>query len=160
MRRLSTKLALVWGVAVGLGLACSTANPPPYPAHPLVDQILKVRPGHEGVLTNRSCAANDPATGYCTQAKIQEYPLADPAFRETANRLNFLCNIGGKRYKICKDKPGFCRIGYLPKCFLVFCQQEEVELDYLPVGNYQFLLDAAARCANKEEYNLWSQAAP
>lgn len=146
-------LALFLLGAVG----CATA-PEIYPSHPLVDEIVKVRPGHAGTLTNRAEILGPD--GKSTVAVVTEYPLHDPAFRDTVNKLDFLCNIGGKRYKICKDKPGFCRIGSTRSCAIgpLFCKDVEAEIDYIPVDNYQFLLDAKARCASKQNYNLWSQA--
>lgn len=153
-------LALV----VGLGVVGCTTAPVLYPAHPLVDQIVKVRAGHEGFLTNRTCSGKDESLGIekeCLGEKITRYPLEAEEFRQTANRLNFLCNIGGKRFKICLDKPGFCRFSSGPKkCsgFLgLFCKEGELLEEYLPVEKYRFLLDAKTKCANKDKYDLWSQ---
>lgn len=143
------------GVVALLSSSCATA-PTLYPAHPLVDQIIKVREGHDGNLTNRACLAYSGET--CTQDKITLYPLASAEFRETANKLDFLCNIGGRRFKICQDKPGFCRISRGPKkCTLgIFCKEgDPVEIEYLPVEQYRFLLDANARCASKDKYDLF-----
>lgn len=150
---------------MGLGaVACATA-PLLYPAHPLSDQIIKVRAGHEGFLTNRTCGAYIPGEvapeKACSDERITRYPLNSPEFRATVNKLNFLCNIGGRRFKICVDKPGFCRFSTGPKkCsgFLgLFCKEGERLEEYLPVEQYRFLLDANAKCANKDKYDLWSK---
>lgn len=139
--------------AVTLMAGC--AAPTLYPEHALVDQIIKVRAGHEGNLTNRT------VTGYDKDGKpiekIKDYSLESQDFRETVNRLSFICNIGGKRYKICLDKPGFCRFSRDEKCFLgIFCKDSDVIEEYLPVEKYGFLLDANARCASREKYDLWA----
>jgi hypothetical protein len=140
-------------------VACATA-PTYYPEHPLVDQILKVRAGHKGMLTNRTvgpgATPKDPPV-----EKITEYPIADPEFRKTANKLDFICNIGGHRYKLCLDepgkyRPGFCRISHDQRCFLgVFCSMGEQRIEFLSADDFDFLLKSNARCANKNKYNLW-----
>lgn len=126
-----------------------------FPAHPLNEQLIKPRPGHEGKLTNRSCSKYEK--DLCVEEHIQEYALSDKDFRETANQLDFICNIGGRRFKICLDKPGFCRVSYKENCFLFFCSRGERLEEYLPVEKYKFLLDSGARCANKQMYNLWDK---
>ena len=141
------KLALLSFVISGC------AGPKIYTAHPLVDQILKPRTGVEGNLTNRTCSKYDGDR--CAQENIQAYNLSDPVFRKTVNDLKFLCNIGGRRFKVCLDKPGFCRFSSdTYKCgFLhLFKCSGELEEEYLPAEPYQFLLDAKVRCFNKETY--------
>ena len=139
-----------------VGAGACTSTPTIYPEHALSDQILKVRLGHDGKLTNRTVAGYD-ATGKPIE-KIMDYSLKDNDFRETANRMNFICNIGGKRFKICTDKPGFCRFSHAQKCLFgnSFCRDGELLEEYLPVEKYGFLLDANARCAKKEKYDLWA----
>jgi hypothetical protein len=164
--RLSKGLLRSLLVTIFVTGGCSSA-PIIYPEHPLADQIIKPREGHEGKLTHRSCLAKSktplspgqkPETDgrYCADQQIREYPLEDPTFRETVNKLDFICNIGGSRYKICKDKPGFCRFTRAPKsCVLIFCKPGAIiEDDYLPVAKYRFLLDAKTRCAKKGNYDL------
>lgn len=145
-------LAVVMGT---IGVVGCTTAPVIYPEHPLVDQILKVRAGHDGKLTNRTVPAPD-AQGLVVPI-IKDYPLDDPEFRKTVNELGFICNIGGKRFKICTDKPGFCRFSHAKKCFLgLLCRDGELLEEYLPVEKYGFLLDANARCAKREKYDLWA----
>jgi hypothetical protein len=129
-------------------LLSSCAGPVIYPQHELSRQILSPRPGHTG-LVNRACAARDSER--CTRWLTSEYSLEDPVFRDTANRLNFVCNVGGKRYRICRDKPGLCRI-WFTDCGL-FCSKKRHE-EYLPASGYQFLLDANTVCFNETEYDL------
>lgn len=151
-------LMLVFGVA-----GCA-ATPKLYPTHPLTDQIIKARAGYPMALTNRACLpkadpkAPDSSPG-CPLEQITAYPLDDVKFRETANKLNFICNLGGKRFKICLDKPGFCRFSYTQKCAFnipgFLCQPAERLEEYSPAGDLEFLLAANARCAAADKYDLW-----
>jgi hypothetical protein len=142
----------------GLEAAClltlaACATPEQYPRSPFVKQILKPREGHTG-LTNRACEVYDPKSGACSTWKVLDYAFEDEAFRKQANQLNFICLVGGKRYKICLDKPGLCRITYTKKCTLgMFCKTERHE-DSLPASGYQFLLDSDTVCFSQTEYDL------
>ena len=138
-----------------LGLGCST-SPELYPEHELVDKLLKPRAGFQGKLTNLVCLAKSP-DGKCTEEKIITYDLADEEFRETTNRLNFLCKVGSKRYKICTDKEGFCRFSYKKSCFILGwpCSRGERLEEFLPVTQYRYLLDARTRCGSRDKYDLW-----
>lgn len=137
-------------------LTIGCGAPQIYSPHPLVEQILRPRTGFEGSLTNRTCKKYDGSK--CLGEEIQVYPLNDQAFRESVNKFNFICSIGGRRFKICRDKPGFCRFTYKQSCFLgVFCKPGEKLEEYTPVEQYRFLLDADTRCANKEIYDLWAK---
>jgi hypothetical protein len=140
-------LALMWG-------AC-TSVPETYPRHPLSEQILKPRKGYRG-LTNRVCLLTDEQ-GRCTQPEVLDYSLDDENFRLTAEKLNFVCYVAGKRYRICKDKPGLCRVSYKEKCFIGICRRGDRVEEYLPASQYQFLLDANTECANEDAYNLQGQ---
>lgn len=127
-----------------------------YAPHPLVEQILKPRAGYDGKLTNRTCG--EYQNGKCVKESIATYNLEDADFRSSVNKFNFICSIGGRRFKICIDKPGFCRFTYEKSCFLgVFCKKGERLEEYLPVEKYRFLLDADTRCASKEIYDLWAK---
>jgi len=128
-------------------LVNSCATEQTYPRNALVNQILKPRPGYTG-LTNRACEVWD-VKNICTTWVIKEYILDEPT-RKTLSGLDFICNISGHRYKVCLDKEGFCRTSYYGCGFLNMkqCKKEE----YLPVSNYQFLLDANTKCFNKYAY--------
>ena len=80
---------------------------------------------------------------------IKEYDLQDANFRKEANDFGFICNLGGKRYKICLDKPGFCRISY--KNGFLGIGKKKIE-EYVPAVPYQYLIDANLKCFNKDEY--------
>ncbi len=128
----------------------SCAGPSIYTPNALVDMILKPRPGHEGKLTNRSCFEYEGEK--CLREQVTEFEINDMALHERLNSLGFICNIAGKRYKLCKDKTGFCRFKSEKKCFLGICRRTEKQEEYLPEKPYQYLLDAKARCFNYQTY--------
>ena len=117
--------------------------------HPLSNQILKPRVGHSG-LTNNACEEKD-STGKCTKEGIKEYSFDDQTFRDSVNKLGFICNVGGRRFKICLDKPGLCRFSYIKKGAL-FWKKTKMNEEYIPSLNYQYLLDANTKCFSKEVY--------
>lgn len=130
-----------------LNIGCATL-PKPYVKHTLIDQILRPRPGYTG-LTNSHCALweNDE----CKKVEIEERQLT-PEFRIMANDFKFICNIGGRRFKICLDKEGFCRLEEVPSCLLCKTKTKEI---FIPITDYQYLLDANTKCFNKEKYSFW-----
>lgn len=106
------------------GVSCSVT---PTPQHELSDQILKPRRGYDGKLTNRACLEYDGKE--CKKDNVISYDLSDSKFRETANKLDFICNIGGKRFKICMDQAAFCRKSTTQLCewwdlMKLFCKEE------------------------------------
>lgn len=135
-----------------LPLLLSNCASPVYRQNPLIDQILKPRQGFDGKLTNRACLSYDG--GRCIKEEIRAYDLSDSEFRESANKLHFICKIAGRRYKICLDKPGFCRHSYKESCFLFICSKGEKLEEYLPVSKYKFLMDSDAKCFNDEVYSF------
>ena len=122
-----------------------------YPHNVLSKQILRMRAGYDFKLTNRTCLKykNDK----CTHESIQEYDLRSESVRETFNKLNFICKIADKRFKICKDKPGFCRktlVCIKKKWFR--CVRYKIL--YQPAADLTYLIEANTRCYNKYEYSL------
>lgn len=85
------KILLLLSLVVVVG--CES-TPKKYPSHELQSQILKLR---DGKLSNKS------------DSGIVKYDLSDETFRKKLNDFGFRCKIGGRRFKICLDKPGFCR---------------------------------------------------
>lgn len=145
MKSLFFKLALIASSA--LLSSCVTAPTELIYRHELADQILKPRPGYKG-LTNRACTNYDEKAN-CVKFEVQDHDLADEQFRKTLNALGFICNVAGKRYKICEDQPGLCRI-WFTDCG-IFCKRRRHE-EVIPSSNYQFLLDAKTRCFKKDLY--------
>ena len=72
-----------------------------------VGQHLTVRKDYKGFLVNEICS--EEKNGKCRKTSVVIYDMADQKVRETLNKLKFLCKVGGERYHICQDKPGFCR---------------------------------------------------
>lgn len=128
-------------------LGCASVDQ--YQKHSLVDQILKPREGFKG-LTNRYCS--EYVDDECKTWSVEERLFEDREFQETANKLNFLCNVGGKRYKICKesegDKPGLCRVSY-ESCFL--CKPKKI-VQWIDAKAYKFLLDSNVKCKSNTTY--------
>ena len=135
-----------------LALGCSTTRDVEL-RHATVDQILYVRPGYPGKLTNRACLKYDG--DQCVKPEVKEYDLADPQVRKDLNALGFVCNLGGKRYKICLDKPGYCRRDFNRKCFLGICGKRYLvsEKYVLAVKRHEFLLDAQTKCFSEDSYS-------
>lgn len=114
------------------------------------------RKGYEGYLTNRVCL--EFYGNECKKTSIVKYDLKDAEVRKKFNDFKIACKVGGKRYRICKDQAGLCRSeeGCLEwkKHWLTrkrFCAKRGViKTDFIPVENYQYLLDGATEC--KEGY--------
>lgn len=116
----------------------------------LRDQILKPREGFEGKLTNSRCAKYD---GYnCKDLQIVTYDIRDSGIRENLNKLDFICMVGTKRYKVCKDKAGFCRRTFKPKKWYRRKRKLKSE-DFISIDKYDFLIQAKTRCFNKYIYS-------
>ena len=132
-------------------LHCATS----YPEKDLVSQILRARAEFPGYLTNTSCekyVGDECKGGY----KLSSYDLKDPVVREKLVRLDFICSVGGRRFKIDPDKPGFVRLNQIEKCarwdvLHVFCQRV-VEQEFLGIEPWDFLVDADVRCFQKNRY--------
>lgn len=134
-------------------LSSCSFNSQIYTPNPLASEILTPRPGHDGKLTNRTCSAYSGET--CVTEKIVDYDLSDPTFRSTANTLNFICKIGGKRYKVCKDQPGFCRMTYHQNCTLgIFCGPNRETVEFLPIMPYQTILNLGVKCFSQSKYDF------
>lgn len=145
-RSCSTLLRLSLIFASLLGSSCATVDKTSS-QYALVDQILKPRLGYVG-LTNRICDHVDEK-GKCVYV-VTEYKLEDADFRKKVNDLGFICNLAGKRYKICLSKAGLCRMQRVSCGFLC---HEVREVEYLPVPDkYQFYIDGNLRCFQKDKY--------
>lgn len=114
-----------------------------------MDQILRPRPGYTG-LTNRACESwyDD---NECKKYVVKEYLLTDAEFRNTANKIGVICKVGGRRFKVCLDKPGFCRHTYTRDWFLAPKKKRE---EYIPMDPVKFHLDAGTRCFSEDRYDF------
>ena len=127
-------------------LVSCRATIPIYSHNALIDQILKVRAAYPGMLTNSACL--EYKNGKCVSLDIIQYSLNDPEMRYKLIDLGFKCQVGGKRFRICRDRPGFCR--WENKCLShpwywpwVCSAYEET---YVPASNHQFLIDSKTYC--------------
>ncbi len=142
------KYSLLLSFPLLLLSGCAT-SPPSYPQHPLVDQILRPRPGYTG-LTNSFCTRFEDDE--CKELVVQDHPLT-PEFRKQLNDFKFICNVAGRRFKICIEKEGLCRYEIEKRdCFLC---RDRVKQVFIPITDYQYLLNANAKCFNRERYPFW-----
>lgn len=142
LRRSSAVLLLL--VATG----CSTMPN----RHALGQQILKPRPGHAPFLTNKALEKDETGD---VKMVIREYDLRDEKFRALAQRLKFVCKLGKKRYRICKNKPGLCRQHFTKKKRFLKKTKTKRKEEYLPiVAQYNYLLAVKAKCFSIEFYNF------
>jgi len=132
---------------------------------PLEKQRLIPRPGYEGSLTNRVCTKWYGSK--CEAESIREYTFKDKIIKGKAVKgktvraklikLQFACHIGGKRYRVCPDKEGFCRREKHTKCAKwgkklfsreKICRKwkDIVVKKFLSMKDYSFLLDAGTEC--------------
>lgn len=139
------------GLVAGLLAGCGT-TPVTQVQHELVDQILKPRAGYPGKLTNRSCLVFDD--GKCLKESILAHDLNDPQFRANANSLRFACKLADRHFKICLDKPGFCRFQE-KACGFLGMDKCRKEIEYVPAEPYQFLIDSGVICFSEARYD-WS----
>lgn len=119
----------------------------------LVDQELRFRPGYTGP-GHQVCLEYDGDR--CKRMDVMIYDMTRPEVREQLRALSFSCKVGEKRFRVCKDKPGFCH--GTKKCeLLIFCKYKEIEFIELP-GEIQRLIDAGAYCAalgTESERSMW-----
>lgn len=115
-----------------------------YYRSPLFQQRLVVRPQYPGYLTNQICL--EYKKGECTNWDLDKHDLTDPVFREHANKLKISCRVGEQYWRICLDKPGYCRRTL--KCVkkvLWHCKKyEELYLD--AKEEHDFLIRAGTYC--------------
>ena len=122
---------------------------------PLEQQRLIPRPGYEGHLTNRVCLKwyGD----HCEKDSVRKYSLKDKKIRNRLIEFQFACRIGGKRYRVCPNKEGFCRRERHRVCKkwgrTIFkrrkvCRKWENKTvnKFIHIDDYQFLLDGATEC--------------
>jgi len=119
---------------------------------PLAKQRLIPRPGYVG-LTNQVCLEWDSEK--CLKTSVKHYDVRDAEVRKTLISFGFACRIGGKRFRICDDQPGFCRqesgcLEWKKKLITrkTYCAKEGiVKSDYLDaVEKQQYLIDGATEC--------------
>lgn len=117
---------------------------------PLLEQIVRMRAGYPKGPTNRACLETD-WWGKCSHVDTLEYDFYDAAVRARFVELNFVCELGGRRYKIDPDAPQFVRYQRKRKCWL-FCPEETTKVEPVPLSDTQRLLDGALTCYSERSY--------
>lgn len=117
--------------------------------NPLLFEILRVRPDYPGMLTNSNCIRYEK--NVCKSLEIKVYDLSDAHFRETLNAAKFLCNIGGSQFKVCLDKPGYCKKEFKQTCFLGICGKRILDKEtFYPASDHAFLVNLDVRCMQND----------
>lgn len=117
---------------------------------PLIEQILIPRLGHGAKLTNSACLKYEGQR--CSNLEILDYDLADTGLRKSLNDFGFICSVGGKRFKICLDKPGFCRREFSQRCFLGICGKRRLKAETYVEAREDSMLASDTRCYNEAKY--------
>ena len=107
------------------------------------EQRLIVREAYPEYLTNQICLEYKGTV--CVKWDIMKYSMNDELFRKHANELGIRCYIGGEYWRICLNKPGFCR--RTQECieqYLFHC--EKYEEKYIAAEEHEFLLRAGTYC--------------
>lgn len=132
-------------------VGCTSTKGPEFidgllPRSVLRGQVLRLRRGHEGKLTNAIC--NKGTLEKCEAFDVKEYDLADESVRKALIDLHFRCDVGGKRYRICGSFAGFCRReDDIVKRFLFIPVKRTIVIkSFDAVKDFEFLLNAKTEC--------------
>lgn len=116
---------------------------------PLIEQIVRVRKGYRG-LTHQTCVEFD-WWGKCSKMTVIEYDMMDAAVRERFVQNAFICQFGGRRYKIDPELPQIVRYQRSRNCWL-FCPEVTEKVEPVPFVEVQKLLDGALTCYSERTY--------
>ncbi len=111
-----------------------------YPRGDLAHQILHVRTG-AGLSSRISCVE-------CTEPATVRYDLADQGIRTQLEELGFVCKLGGRRFEVCPDRPGFCRYHYDG-----FWPFRDRVTEYVAITEELRLIQAHTVCFSKRYYD-------
>jgi hypothetical protein len=117
--------------------------------NPLLKQVLKYRPGHQG-LTHHACTEID-GFGNCKSWVDSEKDPRDIEVRKQLIDLGFRCLIGGKRYKLDPDAPQYVRYKTSSDCWL-FCKSHTDKVDPIPMDPAQRFIDSGTECYSEQAY--------
>ena len=142
---------MIFAVRLALSLifvACVTALP--LPRSPVADQVLTVRPGGDPVLSNRiMVVCGEKGKERCPE--LARYDLRDDKTRAMLFQFKFVCKIAGRLYKVCPDKPGFCRSEYKGLKW----PWSKPKLTYLDIEkDYDLLVGARTTCVSKDKRGI------
>jgi hypothetical protein len=124
---------------------CSSVRP----RAPLVQQIIRMRPGHKA-LTHQICGERN-WLGKCQRMDVVEYDLNDAGLRQKLVSLGFRCRIAGWRYKIDPDRPSFIRYQRVKEPGF-FGKEKTVKVNRVDFSQTQLLIDSATECYSEQFY--------
>lgn len=145
-----------WPAAVLLAflLACSSA--PIYERGPFPTLLLTAVPGHEGKLVNQTCLKRD-AREECERWDMKEWDLRDTLERERLRQARLVCEVAGKYFSACVERPGLCHQTHVETKWLLGIKwlplkRELRAIDYIDAeADYRRLLDGNTRCEVQPE---------
>jgi hypothetical protein len=115
--------------------SCSTQ----LPRNQFVNQRFVARPSHPEQLTNQ--ALNDEG-----EIEVVAYSLGDASFRKRMNDFKISCKIGKERWRVCLDRPGYCRRDVCLKRTRFSNKCKKWDERYIPASNHQYLVDGGLYC--------------
>lgn len=136
-------LLMLWFAIVLTGCA-GQVNP----HAPLFKQIVRMRLGHRG-LTHQVCSEKN-WIGQCQKMDLIEYDLSSAEIRKQFVELQFICKVGGSRYKIDPDQPRFVRFKRVREWFLA---PEKLVVDaQIPITATDRLVNGGTFCYSEKAY--------
>lgn len=133
-------MKLLLGLLILVG--CVSA---PSVRQPLIEQEIRVRP--DG-FSNQICVKRN-AKDECEQKDTVIYDLSDQATRDRLIEVKMICNVGGKRFRVCAKAPCLYSSKTNVVKFLGIVIRRELVVDEtitMPEG-LQELLDKKTYCA-------------
>lgn len=112
----------------------------------LIQQLLRPHRDYPGFLVNQVCRGYEGSK--CIKWDLEKYDLKSETDRIRLNNVKLECNLAGRRYGACLDRPGYCSREMRVKKFLgIVIKKEFVVVDYIPaVESHQRLVDAVMKC--------------
>lgn len=108
-------------------------------------QRLAPRSSHRPNLTNKICKKEKFKK--CSEWSILTYDMKNEVVRKQLNQLGFACNLSKKRWRVCSDRPGFCRRETIcTKYKRKKCKKKETKETYINLDSYDFLVNSGFDC--------------
>lgn len=126
---------------------CSTTNNKVLDRGPLINQRLQFRPGYEG-LVSQTCA--EFKGDKCLRMDRKIYDLRDEEIRKQLIEVKMICNVGGARYRVCRETKGLCRQTVTRSGFLGLSKKVTLLDVKLQERDFQSLLNLNTWCASQD----------
>jgi hypothetical protein len=126
---------------------CSTRNNPTLDRGPLMRQRLQFRPGFDG-LVNQTCAEFKGEK--CLKMDTKVYDLRDEDVRRQLIEVKLMCNVGGHRYRVCRETKGLCRQTEVRSGFLGLHKEIKLVDVKFQERDFQSLLNLNTWCAAQD----------